>query len=67
MLLLRKVEENLRLPQEVVPFPLLSGIAPPAGIAVVGDVARRRHQIGTEDQVDVIRERAGDAFDVLGF
>ena len=66
-LIRRKVEENFRLAQEPVPFPLLLGVAPPGGIAVVSDVARRRHQIGTEDQVNAIRERAGDALDVLGF
>ena len=30
---------------------------------MVRDVARRRHQIGAEDDVDLIRERAGNALD----
>ncbi len=66
-LMLREIEQNLRLGQETVPFPLLLGVAPPGGIAMVRDVARRRHQIGTKDDVDAIRERAGDALDMLGF
>ena len=66
-LVLRKVEENLRLTQEAVPFPLLRGIAPPGGIAVIRDVARRRHQIGTVDQVQAVRERARDPLDMLRF
>ena len=66
-LVLREIEQDLRLGQEAVPFPLLLGVAPPGGIAMVRDVARRGHQIGTKDDVDLIRERAGDAFDILGF
>ena len=64
--MLREVEENLGLTQEAVPFPLLSGIAPPGGIAVVREVARLRHQIGATDDLGAIRKRAGDALDMLG-
>ena len=65
--MLRKVEKNLGPTQETVPFSLLSGIAPRGRIAMIGDVARRRHQIGTENQLNAIEERAGDALGVLGF
>ena len=65
--MLGEVEEDLRLTQETVPFPLLIGVAPPGGIAVIRDVARRRHQIGAKGDLDAVRKRAGDALDMLGF
>jgi hypothetical protein len=34
---------------------------------MVRDVSRRGQQIGSKDDVDLIRERASDAFHMLGF
>ena len=66
-LVLRKVEQDLGLAQEPVPLPLLIRIAPPGGIAMIRDVAQRRHQIGPVDQLQPVRERAPDPLDMLGF
>ena len=64
--MLREIEQNLRLGQEAVPFLLLLRGASPGGVAVIRDVSRRGHQIGSNDDVDLIRERASDAFHMLG-
>ena len=64
-LMLGEIEQNLGPGQEAMPFPLLLGVASPSGIAMIRDVARRGHQIGTKDDIDLIRERASNAFDML--
>ena len=66
-LVLWEIEQNLRLGQQPMPFPLLLGVASPGGITVIRDVARRGHQIGAKDDVDLIRERVRNALDILGF